>query len=321
MKFTWDSYKKPIIALAPMANITTLPFRSICKEMGANVVYTPMLSSNAITHNTEKTLKVAEFLPEEQPVIVQIFGYSGELIAKAANIVDKKLKPAGIDINMGCPAPKITGNECGSALLRDLDKALEITKEVREKYDGQLSVKLRLGWNGFDILDFVKKLEEIGIDSVSIHGRTTKQGYRGEANWEAIEEIAGAVGIPVIGNGDITTWQEAETRLKDSKLAGIMIGRATLGNPWLFKEITEKRDIEVDKKELTRVITLQTERYIDYIGEGIAMREMRKHLGWYLKGFSGASELRKQATQVNTYNDVKNVLKSLNSLEIKGNLR
>jgi nifR3 family TIM-barrel protein len=251
-----------------MANITTLPFRSICKEMGANVVYTPMLSSNAITHNTEKTLKVAEFLPEEQPVIVQIFGYSGELIAKVANIVDKKLKPAGIDINMGCPAPKITGNECGSALLRDLDKALEITKEVREKYDGQLSVKLRLGWNGFDILDFVKKLEEIGIDSVSIHGRTTKQGYRGEANWEAIEEIAGAVDIPVIGNGDITTWQEADARLNGSKLAGIMIGRATLGNPWLFKEITEKRDIEVDKKELTRVITLQQSAILTILERG-----------------------------------------------------
>ena len=304
-----------------MANITTLPFRSICKEMGADAVYTPMLSSNAIVYNPEKTLKIAEFLPQEQPVIVQIFGYSGKLMGEAAHIVDKELKPAGIDINMGCPAPKITGNECGSALLKDLVRAVEIMKEIREKYHGQLSVKLRLGWSESNILDFVKKLERIGINSISIHGRTAKQGYKSKADWEKIHEIAKSVSIPVIGNGDITTWQEAKERLNISKLAGIMIGRGVLGNPWLLREIKEKRNIEIDKSELIRVIKLQTERHVKYIGEEVAVKEMRKHLGWYFKGFSGASELRKHAMSVNTYKDVKNVLNSLKSLEIKGNLR
>ncbi len=321
MDFRWDSYKKPIVALAPMANITTLPFRSVCREMGADIVYTPMLSSNAIIHNTEKTLKIAQFLPAEQPVIVQIFGYDGELMAQAVKIVDKKLHPAGIDLNMGCPAPKITGNECGSALLRDYPHAFDIVRTVRENYHSQLSVKLRLGWDCFDVLPFVKELERIDIDAVSIHGRTAKQGYRGQADWEAIYEIASEVKIPVIGNGDISTWQEAYDRLDDSKLAGVMIGRAALGNPWLFREIKERKDFVIDKKELIRMIRLQTERYIDFAGEKVAIKEMRKHLGWYIKGFPGALELRKEVMRVESRKDLERVLDKLKSLEIKGNLR
>lgn len=306
-KFEWSKIKKPVFVLAPLAEITTLPFRSICKEMGADIVFTPMLSSNAIVFNPHETLKIAEFLPSEQPVIVQLFGYDGELIAKAANIVDERIHPAGIDINMGCPAPKITGNECGSGLLRDYDKALELAKIVRENYKGQLSVKLRLGWRDYDVLPFVEELEKIGIDAITIHGRTTKQGYSGEATWEAIYEIANAVKIPVIGNGDITSYVLARDRLKDSNLAGVMIGRGALGNPWIFS------NKQPDKKELARVILDQTLRTIDYLGnEERAIREMRKHFGWYLKGFPGAQELRKKAVRLNTLDELKELLMGLN---------
>jgi len=314
-KFNWSEINKPVFILAPLAEITTLPFRSICREMGADIVFTPMLSSNAIVYNPNETLKIAEFLPGEQPVIVQLFGYDGDLIAKAANIVQDRIHPAGIDINMGCPAPKITGNECGSGLLRDYDKALELITIVRKSYKGQLSVKLRLGWRDYDVKDFVVKLEEIGIDAVSIHGRTTKEGYSGKANWDAIYEIAEAVSIPVIGNGDITTAEEAWDRLEDSKLAGVMIGRGALGNPWIFSEIRNPKLEIRNSSELVRVILDQTRRTIEYLGnEERAIREMRKHYGWYLKGFPGAVELRKRAVQANTLLEVQEIVSDLDKL-------
>jgi len=319
MKFSWNKIKKPIVALAPMANITTLPFRSICKEMGADIVFTPMLSSNAIIHSPTETLKIAQFLPSEEPLIIQIFGYDGSLIAKAANIANDSLHPAGIDINMGCPAPKIAKNECGSAMLKNYREAEKTIKIIRDQFDGQLSVKLRLGWNKFDALPFIKYLEKIGINAVSVHGRTAKQGYSGTADWEAIELIAKSVNIPVIGNGDIINWQSAISRLplaqKNNKLSGIMIGRGALGNPWIFKDIKQviklksyKVDNQYDNKELVKIIDRQTQRYIDYIGEKVAVMEMRKHLGWYIKGFPGALNIRKKAMQVETYKDIQNIL-------------
>lgn len=326
MTFKWSEIDKPVFILAPMANITTLPFRSICKEMGAEIVFTPMLASNAIVYNPKETLKIAEFLPEEQPVIVQLFGYDGDLIAHAANIVNNRIHPAGIDINMGCPAPKITGNECGSGLLRDYDKALNIVRTVRENFSGQLSVKVRLGWRDNDVKKFAKRLAEIGIDAISIHGRTAKMGYSGKTDWDAIYDIANSVSIPVIGNGDITTAEEAWSRLKNSNLAGVMIGRGALGNPWIFQQIrhyalsssSEAKDPEIlhsiqnDTDELKRVILDQTLRTIAYLGdEGQAIREMRKHYGWYLKGFPGAQELRKRAILANTFVDIKRILSDL----------
>lgn len=312
MAFAWSKIEKPVFLLAPLAEITTLPFRSICREMGADIVFTPMLSSNAIVYNPNETLKIAEFLPKEQPVIVQLFGYDGELIAKAANIVQDRINPAGIDINMGCPAPKITGNECGSGLLRDYGKALELIKIVRREFKGQLSVKLRLGWRDYDVLPFIKELETIGIDAVSIHGRTTKEGYSGKANWQAINEIAELVSIPVFGNGDITTAEEAWNRLDNSKLAGVMIGRGALGNPWIFTQIRHPELVSGSKEELIRVILDQTNRTIDYLGdEARAIREMRKHYGWYLKGFPGASELRKRAVLATTLSEIKDIVSEL----------
>lgn len=297
--------------MAPMANITIMPFRSICKEMGADIVYTPMLSSNAIIHNSEKTLKIASFLSQEQPVILQLFGYNGDLLAKAANIAQNALKPAGIDINLGCPAPKITGNECGSALLKDLPKALKIVYQVRKQFNDQLSVKLRLGWSEFNILDFTKDLGKIGVNAISIHGRTAKQSYRGKVDWGAINQIAKEVKIPVIGNGDIKTCQEAYQKLENSKLAGIMIGRGALGNPWIFREIKERTNINVNREELVRVIRKQAERYVDFVGERKAVLEMRKHLGWYIKGFDKAKEIRKEAMGATRYKDLLEILEMI----------
>ncbi len=308
MSFSWSTIKKPIFALAPMANITTLPFRSICREMGADVVFTPMLSSNAIVYNPNETFKIAEFLETEQPVIVQIFGYDGDIIAQAAQMIDAKLHPAGIDINMGCPAPKITGNECGSGLLRDYEKALKIAETVRKAYKGPLSVKVRLGWREFDVLPFVQELERIGIDAVTVHGRTTKEGYSGSADWTKIEEIAEAVNIPVIGNGDITNQKSAWMRLEKSHLAGVMIGRGALGNPWIFRAIKEKQEYSPSTSEINEIIIRQAKLAVSSLGEEVAIRELRKHLGWYLKDFPGAKTIRTEAMKVGTLADVLEIL-------------
>ncbi|MEI6266860.1 MAG: tRNA-dihydrouridine synthase family protein [bacterium] len=310
--FSWDAINKPVLVLAPMANITTLPFRSICKEMGADIVFTPMFSANAIIHNAKKTLALATFRKTEQPVIVQIFGYDGETLARAANIVQERLKPAGIDINMGCPAPKVTGNESGSALLRDYDNAFIIIKKVRESFEGQLSVKVRLGWSEKDVLPFLIKLEKIGIDAISVHGRTTKEGYHGKADWLAIEAIISELNIPVIGNGDIDSLESANIAFQIKGIAGIMIGRGSLGNPWLFKTIKEQALYKPTLYEFKDIILRQTNLSIEYLdNEERAIREMRKHLGWYLKKFGCPKELRVQAVRANSIKEVIDLLSKI----------
>jgi nifR3 family TIM-barrel protein len=306
--FSWKKIEKPFFALAPMANITTYPFASICKEMGVDVIFTPMISSNAVIYNPCHAIKLITFPKKCQPIIAQIFGYDGELIGRAANVLNERAVIAGIDINMGCPAPKITGNECGSSLLKDFEKASDMVKTVREMYKGQLSVKLRLGWDDINIEKLALRLEKIGVDAITIHGRTAKQGYRGDANWRPIYDIANKVKIPVIGNGDITDWKSAYDRLKVGNLAGVMIGRGSLGNPWIFKEIQQKRDLVISKKMIVDVLRKQTKRYMEFTGENLAMLEMRKHFGWYIKGFPGALEIRKKAMQVETFDDVENIL-------------
>lgn len=245
-------------------------------------------------------------------MIVQIFGYDGDTIAKAANIVAKELKPAGIDINMGCPAPKITGNECGSALLKDYPKALELMKKVRDGYHGQLSVKVRLGWMEKDVLPFILELEKIGIDAVTIHGRTTKEGYSGEADWDKIAEITAQVQMPIIGNGDISSWRIAQERIQTPGLSGIMVGRGCLGKPWLFQEIKTKKDNKITFEQISEVIKRQAQATIDFVGdEEHAMRMMRKHLGWYIQGFAGAKDIRKRAMLVSSQEELNNILSDL----------
>lgn len=310
--FSWKKINKSVVVLAPMAGITIKPFRSICKEMGADIVFTPMLSANAIVYNKKETLKIAEFDTKEQPVIIQIFGNNGEIMAKAVQIAAHKMDPAGIDINMGCPAPKITGNECGSALLKDFSKALEIVKCVRKDYSGELSVKLRLGWETNSILEFVKQLENSGVDAVSIHGRTRMQKYLGEADWQPIFEVAKSVQIPVIGNGDVNNWQIAHKRLENTSILGVMIGRGAINRPWIFKEIKRKKDIFLSAHELIQLIREHAKRQVMYYqNEYRAIIEMRKHLCWYLKGFKGAAQLRKKAVRVNSLADVEEVLNNI----------
>jgi tRNA-dihydrouridine synthase B len=306
-KFKWSKIKKPVFVMAPMADITILPFRSVCKEMGADIVYTPMIVSDAVVHNPEHALKIAKFSEDEQPLIVQLCGYSGDVISKAIDIIHENIQPAGIDINLGCPSYKITKNLSGSALLKDFDTCKQVLSTVRKNYKGQLSVKLRTGWMKYDILDFAKDLENLGIDEITVHGRTSRQKYEGKADWDPIYELAENLNIPVIGNGDVTTWQTATARADKGDIAGVMIARGALGRPWIFREIKSKRDFNPTRKELADIIRLHTKRYVEYIGEERAIREMRKHLAWYIRDFEDASAIRQKAVQSLSTDDIEKV--------------
>ncbi len=293
-----------------MADITTLPLIKICKKFGADITFTSMISSNAVVHNHPKTFKIIEFTKQERPIIVQVFGYDADIVSQAIKIIDKKLKPDGFDINLGCPAPKIVKSMCGSAFLKDHTKAFEFIKKIRENYDGQLSVKTRLGNKKFDILPLLKKFEAIGIDAITIHGRTVSDRYTGKADWPSIHKIANTLKIPVILNGDITDFKTAYQELKKSPIKGIMVSRIAMSKPWIFKELKTKKEFNPSKKELAKIMQEHLKYYLEY-DKSKAFLEMRKFLASYLKGFDNAKELRQQAVTINNLADFKNLIKKI----------
>ncbi len=315
MNFSWSKIKKPVFILGPMANITTQPLMKMCKKFKADIVFTPMISSNAVLYNETETLKIAKFDSKEKPVIVQVFGYDAEIMNLAIKVIVAKLNPAGIDINLGCPAPKIVKSMCGSAFLKDYKKAFEFIKSIRENYSGQLSVKTRLGYKKFDILPFLKQLESIGIDAVTIHGRTVVQGYTGFADWSSIHEIANSLKIPVILNGDITDFKMAYSELKKSKIKGIMVSRIAMQKHWIFKEFKTKKEFKLSSKELAKIICEHMKYYLEY-DKSKAYLEMRKFLAGYLKGFAGAKELRQQAVLINNSKDFNKLITQLKNAKI-----
>jgi len=310
MNFSWKNIKKPVFILGPMASISTQPLMKMCKKFGADIMFTPMISSNAVLYNEKETLKIAQFSSKEKPVIVQVFGYNAEIMNLAIKVIDKKLKPAGIDINLGCPAPKIVKSMCGSAFLKDYDKAFEFIKAIRENYSGQLSVKTRLGNKKFDILPFLQTLETIGINAITIHGRTVSDRYTGKADWPSIHKIANTLKIPVILNGDITDFKTAYQELKKSPIKGIMVSRIAIQKPWIFKELKTKKEFNPSKKELAKLMQEHLKYYLEY-DKSKTFLEMRKFLASYLKGFDGARELRQQAVTVNSMADFNKLIKLL----------
>jgi tRNA-dihydrouridine synthase B len=307
----WFESKKPIIALAPMADYTDLPFCRICREVSGDdfVIFREMVSSEAIIRDNEKTLKMCEFDKDQRPVILQIFGSDLETMSKAVKIINDKFKPDGIDINMGCPVPKITNkNQAGSALIKDPDKAVKIIKKIRKDNPGVvLSVKTRLGWNDKnDILGFAPRLEKAGVQLLTIHGRTKKQGYSGQADWEMIGKVKKLVNIPVIANGDIKNKEDIKNCLEITKADGVMIGRAALGNPWIFGK--NKKSIEV--------VLRHAKYHLDHYGEN-SMTSFRKHLLWYFKSdrlgrnIKEIKKLRQKLVAIDSYEDLKYLLDNL----------
>ena len=306
-KFKIENYA----ALAPMAGVADRAFRELCIEFGASYVVTEMVSSKGLTMHDRKSDTLMILGETEKPAAVQIFGNHPETMAEAA----KKASQTGccaIDINMGCPAPKIAGNGGGSALMRDPDLAARITEAVVKAVDLPVTVKFRSGWdeNSINAVEFAKLQENAGASVITVHGRTKKQMYAPPVNIDIIRQVKEAVRIPVIGNGDIVDALSAENMYKSTGCDFIMVGRGALGAPWIFNQINEylkNGNIipEPPIEECMSIMMRHIEKLCEYKGEYIGMREARKHSGWYIKGIRGAAALRQEIGSLENMDQLK----------------
>ncbi|MEW6624136.1 MAG: tRNA dihydrouridine synthase DusB [Bacillota bacterium] len=289
---------------APMAGVTDKPFRILAKEMDCGLTFTEMVSANALIHNNNRTRRIVNIEGEEPPTTVQLFGSKPEVMAEAAQIVMEQ-QPQLIDINMGCPAPKIVSNNEGAALMRDPGLAFRIIKAVCRSVEVPVTVKIRAGWSPETInaLEMAKIIEEAGAAAVTVHGRTRHQFYSGQADWSIIRKVKESVGIPVVGNGDIWEPEDAERMLKETGCDFVMIGRGSMGNPWIFRRTAYylERAQFLPKPGAAEKIETGIRHFkmlIEEKGEYIAVREMRKHFAWYLKGLRNAARMREEINRL-----------------------
>lgn len=287
------------VFLAPMAGVTDIAFRGLCKEMGCGLVYTEMVSAKALYYESENTKTLMRIAEEEKPVACQMFGSDPKIMSY---VTEKYFNTNDdiciIDINMGCPAPKIIKNGDGSALMKNPKLAYEIVKEVKKVSTKPVTAKFRMGYdeNNINAVEFARIIEEAGADAIAVHGRTRSQMYEGKANWDIIRQVKEAVNIPVIGNGDVFSADDAINLVKTSKCDGIMIGRGSTGNPWIFKQVVDKlNNREVKYPKSWEKIDMCIRHYnlaLKYDGEYKAVREMRKHSAWYLKGLPKCTDIK-----------------------------
>ncbi|MDD6794699.1 MAG: tRNA dihydrouridine synthase DusB [Clostridiaceae bacterium] len=309
------------VFLAPMAGVTDISFRGLCKEMGCGLVYTEMVSAKALHYDSENTQTLLRIAEEERPVATQVFGREPEIMAEACErYFNDRDDICIIDVNMGCPAQKIVKNGEGSALLKEPKLAAEILRTMKKVATKPVTVKFRIGFDEDNInaVEFAKYVEYAGVDAIAVHGRTRKQMYEGKANWDIIRQVKEAVNIPVIGNGDIFTPEDALRAKEISNVDGIMIARGSMGNPWIFKQIQRvlngEKPLEITPADKIAMCMRHYELALKYDGEYKAVREMRKHTSWYIKGLPGCTEVK---SVINTMNDSERVLEVLNEYKEK----
>ena len=304
------------VFLAPMAGICNNAYRRIIKEMGAGLIEAEMVSDKAIEFQNKKTLDMLYMTEDERPISQQIFGSDKESFVKAAQYIYENMKPDIIDINMGCPVPKVAlRSQAGSALLKNPKKVEEIVKAVVESIPIPVTVKIRSGWDSKSInaVEIAKIIEKAGASAIIVHPRTRSQGYSGNADWNIIKQVKENVKIPVIGNGDIKSCYDAKRMIEETSCDAVMIGRGVLGNPWLIKETIDYLEKGIEPKEISKKEKLNMIRkHLDYLlqikDEKIALLEMRSHVAWYLKGVKGSSKIRQEINQIKTKQDLIKIL-------------
>ena len=287
--------------LAPMAGVTDSPFRTIARGLGAGAVITEMISSEGLIRSGRGTLALLRIEAAEQPIFAQIFGHAPQTMAQAAQICEQH-GFAGVDVNMGCPVPKVVRHGAGAALLREPELAGRIVEAVRRSIRVPLTVKIRAGWSPEEInaVEMARRLADSGADALTLHARTRSQFYSGQADWDLIGRVVQAIPIPVIGNGDLQKPGDEQRMRAETGCAGVMVGRAALGNPWLFRAMAGGA-YPPGPEEVRSVFCLHLKKMIDYVGsEDRAVLRMRKHLIWYTRGIRGASSLRPQIAQMTT---------------------
>lgn len=303
--------------LGPMAGVTDLPFRLLCREQGAGLLCMEMVSAKAIYYNNRNTESLLEIHPDERPVSLQLFGSDPKIMSEMAKRIEER-PFAILDINMGCPVPKVVKNGEGSALMKNPKLVYDIVSAVVKAIEKPVTVKIRKGFddNHVNAVEIAKIIEEAGASAVAVHGRTREQYYSGRADWEIIRQVKEAVSIPVIGNGDVTSPQKAEELVRQTGCDGIMIARGAEGNPWIFSEMIAYEETgnvppRPDKDAVREMMLRHARLQLQYKGEFCGIREMRKHVAWYTKGLKGAARLREKVNAVESLEELENLLTSL----------
>ncbi|WLR50929.1 tRNA dihydrouridine synthase DusB [Bacillus tianshenii] len=306
--------KNPVV-LAPMAGVCNSAFRLTVKEFGAGLVCAEMVSDKAILYKNQKTMGMLYIDEREKPLSLQIFGGEKDSLVEAAKFVEQNTTADIIDINMGCPVPKITKCDAGARWLLQPEKIYELVSAVVDAVDMPVTVKMRSGWdeNTIYAIENARAVERAGGQAVALHGRTRVQMYEGQADWDIIKQVKQAVNIPVIGNGDVQTPEDAERMLQTTGCDGVMIGRAALGNPWMIYRTVKYLETgeligEPSAREKIKVCKLHMDRLIELKNEKVAVMEMRKHAAWYLKGLPRTAKVRKAINECNTREEISNLL-------------
>ena len=300
--------------LGPMAGVTDLPFRLLCKEQGAGLLCMEMVSAKAILYNNKNTESLLDIHPDETPVSLQLFGSDPKIMSEMAKRIEER-PFAILDINMGCPVPKVVKNGEGSALMKQPKLVYDIVSAIVKAIQKPVTVKIRKGFDDEHVnaVEISKIVEEAGAAAVAVHGRTREQYYSGKADWEIIRQVKEAVSIPVIGNGDVTSAQSAEALRKQTGCDGIMVARGAQGNPWIFSELTAYEESgTIPPRPSTEIIrdTMLRHARLQMVqkGEAAGIREMRKHVAWYTKGLHGSARLRERINQVESYEELEKIL-------------
>lgn len=308
------------VFLAPMAGVTDMVFRSICFEMGCGLAVTEMVSSKGLYYGSNNTEQLLQVHPNERQLAVQIFGREPNIMAQAAEYFNNRKEFSILDVNMGCPAPKIVKNGEGSALMKEPKLAAQIIKELKRASVKPVTVKFRKGFDKDNInaVEFAKIMEDAGVDAIAVHGRTREQMYEGTADWDIIAKVKEAVSIPVIGNGDIFKAEDAKKMIEVTNCDGVMIGRGSMGNPWLFREIkqllvNEEVTYPAPQNKIDMCMR-QLKEEVEFQGEIKAVREMRKHISWYIKGLRDCTTIK---DEINSETTLKGVLEILYNYKLK----